>query len=97
MWWTSSVSTTVLTVWKPGKLGHKSHKRLFYVQLILSLFLPGGKVVLTLVRNVKYARVFPFTCAPTSFSWTFYTFTLPTDVLIMCGTVMSVFVMVKLY
>ncbi|XP_065835425.1 uncharacterized protein [Oscarella lobularis] len=98
-WWASSVSNTVLTVWKPGRFSRESHKRLFLVQLILSLVLPGGQVAFALIHGLKYVRITPYSvlCSLESASWNFYMYALPADITLLCGTVMSIFVMVKLH
>ena len=98
-WWASSVSNTVLTVWKPGRFSRKSHKRFFLVQLTLSLIIPGGLVTFALLHGLKYGRITPYTisCGPESAFWEFYLFALPADITVCCGTLMSIFVMVKLH
>ena len=90
---------TVLTVWKPGGFSRESHRKVFLVQLTLSLLLPGGKFAFALINGQKYVGVAPCTivCSPESDFWDFYLFMLPADVTIFCSTLMSIFVMVKLH
>ena len=91
------MANSVLTVWKPGQFGHKSQKKLFFFQLILSLVLPSGQLAFSLIRGLQYTRASPYSmfCVSPA-SGNFYSFMLPADILILCGTVMSVYVMVKL-
>ena len=93
------VSNTVLIVWEPGKFGQKSQRRCFLVHLTLWIIVVGGLAAVTLIHGLKYRRLAPNTiiCGPASGSWFFYTFTLPAEATIFCGTIMSCFVMVKLH
>ena len=93
------VSNTVLTVWEPGKFNQKSQKRCFLVHLTLWIIVVGGLAAFTLIHGLKY-RGLPhrtIICRPASGSWFFYTFTLPAEATIFCGTLMSFFVMVTLH
>ena len=99
MWWLSSVSSTVLTVWNPAKINPTRQKRLFYIQLALSLIVPGGQLAFNLQRGVEYAKTLPYApyCSQSSYFWFFWTYVLPADIILICGTVMSVVVAVKLH
>ena len=89
----------MLIVWKPGKFGQKSHKRCFLVHLALWIIFVGGLAAFVLIHGLKYEGVPPYAviCGPATNFWFFYTFTLPAEVTIFCGTLMSVFVIVKLH
>ena len=99
MWWLSSVFNAVMTVPKKANLDSGRQMRLFCVQLTLSLIVPGGQLAFSLIKDVKYVRIMPYTpyCGQTSLSSFFYSYTLPANVIIMCGTIMSFFVMVKVH
>ena len=92
------MANSVLTVWKPGQFGHRSQKKLFSFQLILSLILPSGQLAVSLIHGMQYTRASPYAifCVSPSGFWHFYFYVVPADILILCGTVMSVYVMVKL-
>ena len=93
------VSNTVLTVWEPGKFGQKSQRRCFFVHLTVWIIFVGGLAAFVLIHGLKYTGLPPNTifCSLASAFWFFYTFTLPAEVIIFCGTIMSVFVIVKLH
>ncbi|XP_065837349.1 frizzled and smoothened-like protein C [Oscarella lobularis] len=98
IWWLTSVFNAVMTVCKPEKFGHRSYKKSLILQLTLLLLYVGGQATFVFIHDVKYARKAPYgiVCTPTSNVWLFY-LTLPAVVAILCGTLMSVFVMVKLH
>ena len=89
----------MLTVWEPGKFGQKSRKRCFFVHLTLWITFVGGLAAFALIHGLKYNGLPPHKeiCTLASNFWFFYTFTLPAEVTIFCGTLMSFFVVVKLH
>ena len=99
MWWLCSVSSTVLTVWNPAKIDCIRQKCLFCIQIALSLIVPGGQLAFNLQRGVEYAKTLPYApyCSQSSYFWFFWTYVLPADIIIICGTAMSVVVAVKLH
>ena len=96
--WLNSVVSALVTVWNPERFSEKRRKALYFFQQTLSIIAPGGIVMFTSLRGTRYSgtNVYSIFCAPTINSF-FYTYTLPVNIIVFCGTIVSAIVMYKLH
>ena len=99
MWWMFSVLNTLVAVWKVKSFEPRHRKAFFIVQLTLSILVPGVIIAVARLRGLDYAKTtfYAVMCTPSSISSFFYAIILPSTIIVWTGTVMSGFVIYRLY